>query len=106
MGTGKNELPKLVESASENADGVITVTLTNHSLEAEESVEICLVNDGRSYTVCEAKAVAGAMNAHNTFEMPEVVTEQDFTAYETTENGIFAKIPACSVVSIRLKKQY
>ena len=95
----------MVESASEDANGIITVTLTNNSLEAEEAVEICLTKDGGNYAVCETKVVTGVMNAHNTFEMPEIVTEQDFAAYETTECGILAKIPACSVVSIRLKKQ-
>ena len=44
------------------------------------------------------------MNAHNTFEAPEVVSEQAFKAYEKTADGIRVDIPACSVVSIRLSK--
>ncbi len=40
VGAGKNELPKVIESVSENAAGVITVTLTNNSLEAAENVTI------------------------------------------------------------------
>lgn len=47
VGAGKNELPKVIESVSENADGVITVTLTNNSLEAAENVTIQLTDDGR-----------------------------------------------------------
>ena len=34
VGSGKNELPKVLESVSEDKDGVITVTLTNNSLES------------------------------------------------------------------------
>lgn len=104
VGAGKNELPKVIESVSENADGVITVTLTNNSLEAAENVTIQLTDDGAAYGVCEASVVAGTMNAHNTFEAPEVVTEQAFADYEKKADGIRVQIPACSVVSIRLKK--
>ena len=94
----------MIESVSENADGVITVkTLTNTSLEAAENVTIQLTDDGAAYGVCEASVVAGTMNAHNTFEAPEVVTEQAFADYEKTADGIRVQIPACSVVSIRLK---
>ena len=54
--------------------------------------------------MAEASVIAGAMNAHNTFEAPEVVNEQAFTAFEKTAEGIRVELPACSVVSIRLKK--
>ena len=95
VGAGKNELPKVIESVSENADGVITVTLTNNSLEAAENVTIQLTDDGAAYGVCEASVVAGTMNAHNTFEAPEVVTEQAFAEIKnyswvvlTSSNGV------------------
>ena len=104
VGSGKNELPKVFESASVDADGVITVTLTNNSLESGESVELQLTADGAAYEVAEATYVAGTMNAHNTFEAPEVVAEQKFEAYTKTADGVRVELPACSVVSIRLKK--
>ena len=37
------------------------------------------------YSVSEARYIEGAMDAHNTFEAPEVVDEKDFTAYENTD---------------------
>lgn len=104
VGSGENELPKVIESASVDADGIITITLTNNSLEAAETVDVQLTADGAAYNVAEASVVSGAMNAHNTFEAPEVVTEQTFSAYEKTADGIRVELPACSVVSIRLKK--
>ena len=104
VGAGKNELPKVIESVSENADGVITVTLTNNSLEAAEDIEIQLTNEGEKYSVTEARYITGAMDAHNTFEAPEVVDEKDFTAYEKTATGVKVTLPACSVVTLRLAK--
>ena len=104
VGAGKNELPKVIESVSEDAEGVITVTLTNNSLEAEECVDIQLTADQAAYQVSEASYVSGSMNAHNTFEAPEVVSEQAFKAYEKTTDGIRITLPACSVVCIRLAK--
>ncbi len=104
VGEGKNELPKVFESVSEDADGVITITLTNNSLEAEEDIEIALTKDGSSYNVSEAVVVAGTMNAHNTFEAPETVKEEEFKDYRKTESGIAVKLPKCSVVMLRIKK--
>lgn len=104
VGEGENQLPKVFESVSENEDGVITVTLTNNSLNVAEVLDIQITKDGNSYNVCEAEYVTGAMNAHNTFDEPEEVVEQTFTDYVRTPHGISVKIPACSVVCIRLKK--
>ena len=104
VGSGKNELPKVLESVSEDKDGVITVTLTNNSLESSEDVDIMLTNEGDKYSVSEARYIEGAMDAHNTFEAPEVVDEKDFTAYENTQTGVKVTLPACSVVTLRLSK--
>ncbi len=104
VGTRENELPKVFESASVDADGVITVTLTNNSLESGESVDICFTAKGGEYEVTEAFYVAGAMNAHNTFESPSIVEEQKFEAYTKTADGVRVELPPCSVVCIRLKK--
>ena len=101
---GKDELPKVLESVSEDKDGVITVTLTNNSLESSEDVDIILTNEGDKYSVSEARYIEGAMDAHNTFEAPEVVDEKDFTAYENTQTGVKVTLPACSVVTLRLSK--
>ena len=37
-------------------------------------------------------------------ENPEVVKEEEFKDYSRTPHGITVKLPACSVVSIRIKK--
>ena len=104
VGTGENVVPKIFESVSEDENGVINITLTNNSLKDAENIEIQLTKDGDAYSVCEASYVTGAMNAHNTFDNPEVIKEQQFTDYSKAANGINVTIPACSVVSIRIKK--
>lgn len=104
VGAGKNELPKVFESVSEDKDGVITITLTNNSLETPEDIEVQLTKDGGSYNVNDASIVTGKMNAHNTFEAPDEVKEEKFTACEKTQDGLKLSVPACSVISIRIKK--
>lgn len=104
VGEGKNTVPKIFESASEDEEGIITITLTNNSLNDNEDVDIQITNDGSAYDVCEAGIVTGIMNAHNTFDNADVVKEEEFTAYAKTADGIKVTIPACSVVCIRIKK--
>lgn len=104
VGKGEFEVPKVFESVSEDADGVITITLTNNSLESTEDVEVQLTKDGSLYNVTEALCLKGKMADHNTFENPDVVRETQFTDYAKTEDGITVKLPPCSVVSIRIKK--
>ena len=43
------------------------------------------------------------MHAYNTFEEPENVKEEAFTAYEITSDGVKFTIPPCSVISFRIK---
>jgi len=104
VGEGKNELPKVFESVSEDENGVITITLTNNSLDSSEDVEIALTKDAADYNVCEAVYVSGKMADHNTFEAPNVIEEAEFTSYVKENDSIKATLPACSVVSIRIKK--
>ncbi|MCR5734039.1 MAG: alpha-N-arabinofuranosidase [Lachnospiraceae bacterium] len=104
VGSGENELPKVFESVSEDKDGIITITITNNSLESAEDVDVSFVADGDKYNVCEASYVTGKMNAHNTFEAPETVREEKFDAYEKTDRGIKITLPKCSVVCLRMKK--
>lgn len=104
VGTKDNEINKLSESVSVDKDGVITVTISNASLESEESIDIVMSKDSTAYAVAECYIVKGAMNAHNTFEAPDAVKQEAYDKYEKTSSGLKITLPACSVVSIRLKK--
>ena len=45
-----------------------------------------------------------AIQSHNTFEDPDVVSEKAFDGYTVTDCGIEMVLPAASVVEVRLKK--
>lgn len=103
IGVEEWKVPKLTESVSVDEEGIITITLNNLSAEVDEVVDIQLTNSG--YHVVEAKIVTNTdMHAYNTFEAPENVTETEFTAYETTENGFKLTMPKNSVIALRIKK--
>ena len=105
VGIDDQKLPKIFESVSEDESGIITITLNNTSLDEAEEVQVSLTNDMSAYNVCEARYVSGKMNAHNTFDDPEVIKEEDFTDYAKCDCGaIKVNVPACSVVTLRLSK--
>ena len=103
IGVNEWKVPKITESVSMDADGVITITMNNLSIESSEEVEVSLLE--KVYKVVEAKVVTEAdMHSHNTFENPEVVVEKDFADYKVTEGGLVVTMPKNSVVEIRLSK--
>jgi alpha-N-arabinofuranosidase len=96
-------VPKVTESVSENAQGVITITLNNLSIEDTEKVDVQFARGG--YQVVEAHIVTDPdMHAHNTFEAPENVTEKEFYGFEMTEKGMVITLPPNSVVEIRVAR--
>ena len=104
VGPEEWRVPNITESVSRDRDGVITITLNNLSATAAEQVEIAFADHGKKYEVVEANIVTDKqMQAHNTFEDLDHVTEQAFTGYEVTADGITVTLPACSVTEIRVK---
>lgn len=97
VGTSDAPVPMLTESVSVKG-GVITVTLGN--LSATDSEKVSLRLKGRGYKIIEAKVVSGDdIHSHNTFDAPENVVEQDLAT-----DGLTVKVPAASVVLVRLSK--
>ena len=105
--TGVEEwkVPTVTESVSENEDGIITVTLNNLSVDKEEQVEIVLGDSSNSLEIVEASVVAGQIKDYNSFDEPENVIEQPFTAYKMENNTIVLTMPASSVVALRFRCQ-
>ena len=50
-----------------------------------------------------AAVLKGEMHAHNTFDEPEKVKEEAFTAYEVKDGEISFTAPAGSVISFRIR---
>lgn len=94
-------LPEIVESASIDATGTITATLSNLSLDKDEEIEMILTE--KKPSEAEITLLHNKMNAYNTFDNPTLVKEEKVTEYELTDRGVKVKLPACSVMSIRLK---
>lgn len=95
------QVPNLSESVSVSADGTINITLSNLSIEEDETMEIAFAESKASRVT--AAIVTNEMHAYNTFEEPDKVKEEVFTDY-TVENGVIKlTVPKCSVMSIRVK---
>ena len=101
MGEGECQVPHVSESVSTDADGYVNVTLSNLSVSEDMPMEISFQELNPSSV--EASILTGAMNAHNTFEDPECVKECRFTEFKAQDGKIVFTIPACSVISLRVK---
>ncbi len=93
-------IPKISSSASIK-DGIVTLTVSNLSLNEGSEVLADLGGDKVS-KVLEAKIVtAKDIRAYNDFDKEEAVTEKDFDGYEIKEGKLSLNLPPHSVVMIR-----
>ena len=95
------EVSQISESVSMNGDGTVNITLSNLSVSEHAPVEIRFAELKPSSV--KASILTGEMRAHNTFEQPECVKEQEFKDITLTEAGASLTIPACSVVQLSIK---
>ena len=97
VGNGDSPVPMITESVSMK-NGIITVTLGNLSATEAEKVQLKLKS--RGYKVLEARILSGPqIQSHNTFDDTDVVCEKDHPV-----DGLTVKLPAASVVMVRLGK--
>ena len=99
-GDGEYRVPALQESVSVSEDGTVNVTLANLSVSDAQEVEVEFA--ALSPQKVSASIVTQSMNAYNTFDEPEKVKEEAFTACTITEKGVKLTVPACSVVLLRI----
>lgn len=101
VGAGGSSVPALQESVSMQEDGTVTVTIANMSVEKSYPVDLVFME--KKPESAEAKILTNEMHAKNTFEQPDAVKEEAFDGVTLTERGASFTIPACSVVSLRLR---
>lgn len=101
IGSEEAQIVDLYESCSIDADGCVHVTICNTDLSCEKVIDGQLI--GMKCGSVEAQIVRGTMDAHNTFESPETVKIDAFTAVAVTENGFTATLPPCSIVRLSFK---
>ena len=94
-------IPDLSESVSLGKDGKLHVTLTNASL--SDSADIEAIFAETPVKAVKATVLTDAMTAHNTFEEPDRVHTQDFTAVSVNGNKVSFTAPACSVMHLEVE---
>lgn len=98
---GNEAIPQLSVSSSMDAEGKIHVTICN--LDPNKSADIKLQLEGaKASKVTGTIITADKMNARNTFEAPEEVTEKVFEDAAVEDDAVTAVIPAKSVVLLEI----
>lgn len=97
-------LPQVTVSASKDAAGRVHISLVNidHKNEAVLSLELRGLKAGEAQ-VSGTMITADCINAHNTFEQPDVVKPVPFKEVTVEDNQLKLKLPAMSVVTVTLQ---
>ena len=99
---GGDKVPAVNASASRDKAGTVHVSLCN--LNPNEPVEIACKLDGVKVSKVTGRVLtAAAMNAHNTFDEPNVVKPIEFDDVKLKEGGFDIELPAKSVVVLEIK---
>ncbi|MFO7657820.1 MAG: alpha-N-arabinofuranosidase [Bacteroidales bacterium] len=99
---GDKKIPAINASASRNKNGVVHITISNADPNNSQNVAFEI----RGSSVSSSTGIvltANDLNAHNTFENPDVVKPADFKDIKLSKNTLTVKLPAKSVVMIELK---
>ncbi len=97
------KLPKLSVSASKDAQGRINITLCNLDHENGAEVPVDLRGISSVKNVTGTVLTADKIQAHNTFEDPEVVKPVSFEDFKLNEQGLNVSMPAKSVVLLTIE---
>jgi alpha-N-arabinofuranosidase len=103
---GGREIPEVSASASVNADGVIHVSLCNlnHTSAAKLPLELRGFN-GQAVEVTGTTLAGAAIDAHNTFNEPEAVAPQPFTAFQLEDGILSLELAPMSVTVLEIKSK-
>ena len=94
-------VPNLTESVSVAKDGRIHVTMTNLSLTDSQEIQGYFADS--TIKSVKGTVLTGDMRAHNTFENPNAVHTEDFTAVTAEGNRMTFPIPACSLLHLEVE---
>ncbi|GAB5426468.1 MAG: hypothetical protein Crog4KO_36150 [Crocinitomicaceae bacterium] len=100
-GVGDKSLPAFTANASKSDSGELLLTLANLKPDDALSIEVD-VTDFDVSVVSGKSLVADAINAHNTFDTPNIVTPQDFVDFTRNGNTLTFNLPAASVVALTM----
>jgi alpha-N-arabinofuranosidase len=98
----ENKIPGLNVSASKDKEGRIHVTLCN--LNPNSPAELaCELQGVKAGTIKGQVLTAQDMQAHNTFELLNIVPPTEFKDFKANDGGFTATLPAKSVVLLALE---
>ncbi|UCE08720.1 MAG: alpha-N-arabinofuranosidase [bacterium] len=99
---GNKKLPALNVSASKDKSGKIHISLCN--LDPNNSAKLdCELRGVKSKKVSGRVLTAAAINSHNTFDEPDVVTPEIFEDVKLKDGLLTATLPAKSVVVLEVE---
>lgn len=101
IGTEQFSVPELIESASVNSHGKITITVCHPELKEDKEVEIVFAK--KCPASVQMTLLSGNMQDYNSFEEPERVRTKKSNEWKIKENRIKVKIPPCCVAMIEVE---
>ncbi|MEP6735013.1 MAG: alpha-N-arabinofuranosidase [Chryseolinea sp.] len=100
---GGDKLSAINASASRAKDGSITLSIVN--IDPVNSLDFSLdIPEAQSMTASGKVITSGKFTDHNTFDKPGVVTPKPFNDVKKSKTGLTVKLPAKSLVQIKLSK--
>ena len=100
IGTENEKIAMLSESASMAEDGSINLTLVNASDDKAEEVKVITVEHKAEKV--EGRIITAEMHEYNDFSSKNKVKAEDYTDFKIESDGITLKVPAMSVINLRI----
>jgi len=99
---GNQMLPAVNSSASIDEQGKLHISLCNIDPKSRQKI-VCELNKYSATKVSGQILTSKEMNAHNTFDKPNVVVPKKFSDFKTNGKGIAINLPPMSVVMLELE---
>jgi alpha-N-arabinofuranosidase len=99
---GRDTLPSISASASQDATGAIHVSLVN--IDAANTHDVAIEFSGKMPAFADGRLLSsGSIRDHNTFDQPYKVQPVKFSDAHIHGNTLTVTLPACSVVVLELR---
>jgi alpha-L-arabinofuranosidase len=99
---GNQQLPAINTSASIDEQGRLHLTLCNIDPKNQQNI-FCEINKFSAAKVSGRILTAKEMNAHNTFDKPNIVVPHQFTNFKMDNKGLLITLPEMSVVMLEIE---
>jgi alpha-N-arabinofuranosidase len=98
------ELPELSVSASKDSNGLVNISLVN--VDPSKKINLLIDLRGGEYSGVTGRILtASALNAHNTFEVPDAVRPEEFRDARIKNNIVSLDMPPNSIVVLEVRQK-